>query len=455
VIGRLRRALTADRDYTGALASGYAQMAVNAAVQLLMVPLYLATIGRDGFGILMVLLALATYVAIGALWLTGGVTRNLGERAAEEDHAGFASVWAGGKWASVIYAGGVGAIGLAILTSFPAMLGDRVGAVPNLWLALILFVLNLMVAWSLAVDRVGLNVTRRQTASNGLAIMAQLVFVACAVPLLLYTDAGLAAVTGALLIGNVAAELTARLMWRRYGYQLSWFADPAAARRRVADMLSRRGGGFTLFGILQLTLQADLLIIGIIGGPLLAADFALVWKIAEVVGVALGRIPDALQPRMIQHDVRGEHGELARAMRRIDRTMLLLAGGFALVYAFAGQWIVTLWVGADNVPDSPWGYALAGGAVFWLALAKLPTAAAFVTVRLRPLVTIMAGELAGKLALMAALVGPLGFIAPLAAINIVHIGGAAWAYRWLLRRVATGAGKPPAPPQSGEEAATH
>jgi hypothetical protein len=78
---------------------------------------------------------------------------------------------------------------------------------------------------------------------------------------------------------------------------------------------------------------------------------------------------------------------------------------------------------------------LAGGAAFWLAITKLPIAAAFVTLRLRPLVAIMSVELTAKIALIATLVGTVGFLAPLAAINITHVLGTAWAYRWLLRKV--------------------
>jgi O-antigen/teichoic acid export membrane protein len=429
------RQMLGDRDYTGALVSGYAQMAVNAVVQVAMVPLYLETIGRAGFGLLMVLLALATYLAVGALWLTGGTTRTLGEMAAQEDRTGFAEVWAAGKTAALFYTGSIGVVALAVVALFPDLLGSDILDVPGLWPALVLFTLNVIVSWVLAIDRVGLNVTRQQTWSNGLGIGAQAVFVVVAVPLLL-SGAGLPGVTGALLAGNLVALVAAGILWRRLGYQLNWLRNIAAQRRRVGAMLSRRGRDFTLYGVLSLTLQADILIISLIGGPLLAADFALVWKIAEVVVVALGRIPDALQPRMIHHDVRGEHQELATSVRRIDHLMIAAAATFGIVYALAGPAIVDLWVGSEHAPDTTYGYILAGGAAFWLAITKLPIAAAFVTLRLRPLVAIMGIELAAKIALIAALVGPLGFIAPLAAINITQLLGAAWAYRWLLRQVA-------------------
>jgi O-antigen/teichoic acid export membrane protein len=427
-----------DRDYSGALASGYVQIAVNAVVQLAMVPLYLETIGRAGFGILMVLLALATYLAVGALWLTGGATRTLGEMATNDDRVGFAEVWAAARTAAFTYTTAIGALALAILALFPSLLSEDTLGVAGLWPALALFALNVVASWVLAIDRVGLNVTRQQTWSNVLGIGAQLVFVALAVPMLL-GGGGLASVTGALLVGNVVALVAAGVLWRRLGYSLNWWRNFRAQRRRVAGMLTRRGRDFTLYGVLSLTLQADVLIISFIGGPLLAADFALVWKIAEVVVVALGRFPDALQPRMIQHDVRGEHDQLATSIRRIDRFMIFAAVTFGVVYAFAGQAVVTLWVGADNVPHGPlahYGYMLAGGAAFWLAITKLPIAAAFVTLRLRPLVAIMSVELTVKIALIAALVGSVGFLAPLAAINITHVLGAAWAYRWLLRKVA-------------------
>jgi O-antigen/teichoic acid export membrane protein len=426
-----------DRDYAGALASGYVQIAVNAVVQLAMVPLYLETIGRAGFGILMVLLALATYLAVGALWLTGGATRTLGEMAANDDRLGFAEVWSAGRTAALVYTGAVGAFVLVTLALFPGLLGTDALGVTGLWPALVLFALNVVVSWVLAIDRIGLNVTRQQTWSNVLGIGAQLVFVALAVPMLL-GGGGLANVTGALLVGNLVALVAAGILWRHLGYRLSWWQNFRAQRRRVAGMLTRRGRDFTLYGMLSLTLQADILVISFIGGPLLAADFALVWKIAEVVVVALGRFPDALQPRMIQHDVRGEHDELATSIRRIDRLMIVAAATFGVIYAFAGPAVVELWVGADNVPHGPlalYGYMLAGGAAFWLAITKLPIAAAFVTLRLRPLVVIMSVELTAKIALIATLVGTVGFFAPLAAINITHVLGTAWAYRWLLRKV--------------------
>jgi O-antigen/teichoic acid export membrane protein len=427
-----------DRDYAGALASGYVQIAVNAVVQLAMVPLYLETIGRAGFGILMVLLALATYLAVGALWLTGGTTRTLGEMAANDDRVGFAEVWSAGRTAALVYTGAVGAFALAILALFPGLLGSDALGVAGLWPALVLFALNVVASWVLAIDRVGLNVTRHQTWSNVLGIGAQLVFVALAVPMLLGDGGSLANVTGALLVGNLVALVAAGVLWRRLGYRLSWWQNLRAQRRRVAGMLTRRGRDFTLYGVLSLTLQADILIISFIGGPLLAADFALVWKIAEVVVVALGRFPDALQPRIIQHDVRGEHDELAISIRRIDHLMIVAAATFGVIYAFAGPAVVEMWVGADNAPHGPlalYGYMLAGGAAFWLAITKLPIAAAFVTLRLRPMVAIMSVELTAKIALIAALVGTVGFLAPLAAINITHVLGAAWAYRWLLRKV--------------------
>lgn len=424
-----------DRDYTGALVSGYAQMAVNAAVQLAMVPLYLETIGRTGFGLLMVLLALATYIAVGALWLTGGTTRTLGEMAARNDRTGFAQVWAAGKSAALIYAGVIGGLALVVVALFPGTLGEQAGAVPGVWMALVFFALNLVASWLLAIDRVGLNVTRHQTWSNGLSIGAQLIFVGLAVPLLL-GGGGLASVTGALLAGNVVALGAAGILWRHLGYRHRWWENLATQRAHLAAMLSRRGRYFTIYGVLSLTLQADILIITVIGGPLLAADFALVWKIAEVVVVALGRIPDALQPRIIHHDVRGEHDRLGTALRRVDRTMIAAGVTFAVVYALAGSTVVDLWVGADNAPDAPFAFILAGGAAMWLAIAKLPVAKAFVTLRLRPLVAIMGVELAAKIALIVALVGPIGFLAPLAAINITHFFGAAWAYRRLLRETA-------------------
>ena len=44
------------------------------------------------------------------------------------------------------------------------------------------------------------------------------------------------------------------------------------------------------------------MIIGIIAGPVVAGKFVLLWKIPEVIGLILGKIPSSLEPKIIHID---------------------------------------------------------------------------------------------------------------------------------------------------------
>jgi len=76
-------------------------------------------------------------------------------------------------------------------------------------------------------------------------------------------------------------------------------------------------------------------------------------------------------------------------------------------------------------------YALAGGAVFWLTIARLPAIYAFSQVRLKSLIKVTALETIGKVIFVFALFPTLGLYAPLVAINVLHILGIAYLYQRL------------------------
>jgi len=433
-LGALRAALLNNPDYAGAVLSGYAQMAVSALVNMALVPLYLATLGRAGFGFLMVLQGLAAYAAIATLWLTGALTRRLGEHATRGDRTAFARELAAGKRGSLCISLLLGAAGLGTAALWPGLLGAEVARLPELWPGLVLFAAHFVLLWLFSIDRIALNQTGRQTAANLLTILALLVQGVLSALLLLGFGAGLAGATGALLAGTAAGQAGASLLARRNGRHVRWLAAaPAGTGRALRAMLDATGGGFVLYGLLSLTLQADTVIVGLAGGPLLAAEFALVWKIGELITQALWRLADALQPRLIALDVGADRAGLRRVLGRLDRMMLLAAAAAGLGYAGLGPTIVRLWVGAAQAPANHQPFLLAGGAIIWLSIARLPAAAAFVTLRLRVLNLVMAGELAAKLVLIGLLIGRLGAAAPLAATNLVHVLGAAIGYRWLLR----------------------
>ena len=89
------------RRILAAFGSGYGLMGLSITIQFLLVPLYLRYLGKEAFGILTMLLAAMNYGSVGIGWMSGGMARILGERAATEDFVGFADASAFSKIAFV------------------------------------------------------------------------------------------------------------------------------------------------------------------------------------------------------------------------------------------------------------------------------------------------------------------------------------------------------------------
>jgi membrane protein EpsK len=431
------RLLAGDRaDITGAIVTGYAQMGITVLVNLLLVPFYLQALGSTGFGLLMMLLGLNAYAGIAVLWLFGGLNRRLGVTFAHGQREEFAAAWAAGKWGTLAGALLIAVLLGGLLDVAPQLFGVEAQQILDFKLALVFFFLQLVVSWFYGIDRLALTVSGHQTVANLLIIFQQLVFAGLVYPALVF-HGGLSGVMAAFL-GSHAATLVASAICRRIFLPAAVWRSPfhPTVTRELRTMLLRQGAAFQTFGVLSLSLQADILVVGLLGGPAIAAQFAIVWKIAEVTVQAIWRIPDVVQPKIIQHDARAESQLLKHLLQRVDGLVLPVAAAAAIAYALLGRWIVELWVGAEHTPANPWVYVLAGSAIFWLALSRLPMSAGYATGRVSGLLRLMGVELLGKLVITASTIGSWGLLSPLIAVNAVHALGLAYGYRLLLRQIA-------------------
>ena len=244
---------------------------------------------------------------------------------------------------------------------------------------------------------------------------------------------GLVGVLVCLIGGTLAGQIGCLIYWRRIGVKLSWIRPVAEAWPFVTRVMGRRGASYFLYGVIFLALQADVLIVGLLGGAQLAAKFVLVWKVAEVLILVLWRIPEHLYVELVHMDSRGEHKRIERVYREGIWWMRGAAFAVGVGYAVLGPWIVRLWVGAGYAPDDPIAYVLAGAAIFWMGSARLPAVFAHALLKLRGLVTVSGIEVIGKLTLTLVLFPKFGYLAPLIAISAVHIAGIAYAYTTLAR----------------------
>jgi len=416
-----------NNDYALALITSYGLMGLTIVVQLALIPLYLTHLGKERFGVLAMIMAANNYAAIGITWLSGSMARVMAERAATGDRDGFAEAYAFSKLVYVAYA----LIALAVFWVIAPWLMADVLADWEIRAAILLSCVLFLVSYEYNADRQAFVARHRQARGNANEAVGQLFF-AAGVGIGLMMGAGLPGVVGAQIVSMLCVRLLAWMHWKRDDYGLGWKLRIIGFRSLWRRVSGRVGRDYVVYGILLLTLQADALIVGWLAGPEVAANFYLLWRIPEVCILLLSRIPSAYAPHIIAMDARSDHGALRDGYRKGMTALLVFAGFAALVYGFAGHWILSLWV-PDNAPEGYWPYAIAAIAMFFIAVSRWPAEFAYALMNTKPLVRVVALEATLKLMLIGLLFGTLGYIAPLVAISLVHAFGVFYLYIWLGR----------------------
>ncbi len=434
-VAQLLRDTLQHRGYLWALSSSYLLMGASILVQIVLVPLYLNAFGQYQFGVLMVLLSLVNFSGIGIAWLSGGALRMLGGYAALEDEPGFRHAFGLIK---IIYLG-YGMI-LAILIGVMAAGSDKVlfsgGTEADIRAsqpALLLLGVYLIFFFVAAMDRLALTARKRGGAAN-MAHLAGIMTCAAGIVPWLLSDGDMAGVMICQILGALVSILVTRRLLRRELPGLRMYVPTRQDSDLFKRLCGRTGAGFFLHGALVLALVSDTILVSWLGGAKVAAEFYLVWKVAEVLVLLLGKIPESMAPYLVQMDVRSEHANLTR-ITRFGYSAVGAASLFTgVIYALFGQHLVALWVGEVLAPSNPLGYALAGGAIFWLGISRQPVVLASARIALRQLNWAGAIELLGKLAVTLLLFPHLGWVAVLLGINLVHGLGVSFLYFRLLRR---------------------
>lgn len=410
-------------------------MGTHVAVQVLLVPLYLHTLGEFQFGVLMVLLAFINYAAIGINWITGGVIRVLGEAVAHKNEEGFRRTYVLSKWIYVGYSVILATAGPLLILAAPGRLIDTVpteyrDSVVN---SIILLGAYLVVYYDLCVDRLAFIASGKLYLSNILQTVALVAFAGGAVPVLLLGGA-LHDVVACLLGGIVLARIGAWWIWRGLKIRIGWQVPTGEDWSLLRRLVGRMGFGFFVYGTILLTMQADTIVISALGGVTLAAEFVLVWKIAEIVIQIIWRIPETFIPNLIQLDAKADTERLRSLSRASVQWSIIVSLIAGIVYAVGGATIVELWVGPEHAPHNPLGYALAGLVIILMGSSHTHAMFAYATLRLKELIKVSGVELLLKLTLTVTLFPFVGYLAPMIGLIVVRIGGVQFAYRNLTRR---------------------
>ena len=415
------------RSYLLALGSGQIALLATAAGQLISIPLQISAVGVEGFGVVSLVLTWLGLAAAGVVWLTSGGVRRLGETAAREEwnayHSARIAVHVCLAGFGLLLALVVPPIGLALADHLsPELHGQWPGAL--LWISAYAF---------LQYEQAGvttiLTAGKRQHICN-LGVIAQNVVFIVVLWLLLRDGGGLSEIFFALAAGLATSRLILAIGARR-GLPVS--GARGRFRSGVRDLLGRRGAGYTAYGTLTLFQNADMALVGLLGGSEAAGLFGLVWRIPTLLVQVLWRIPAYLEPYIIHSDAAGNKASVQSLYTRGEAAFYSAALLGALLFGLFGYEVLEIWVGAGHAPAASWIYWAAGGAAFWLAAVRWPINFLHAMVRLRGLVAALSLEIVLRLLLIVSLYSIAGFAAPFIAVNVVMGGLLFWMYRKLSR----------------------
>ena len=417
--------------YIKGLLGGYGFAGLNIVVQIVLVPLYLRYLGKVQFGILMMLLGYVNYAAVGVNWLTGGLLRIFGIQHASGDNQEFSQAFRLGRYIYVGYALILGMAMLTVASIKPGLLfGNPQGDVDmSLWWAVLAMVVYLVLFYDLSIDRVALTAIGMQHWAFLLQIGALLIYAVGAIPLLMM-GGNVTELMALMALGILGMLLLVKRLWLNQTFAPSSAAPTIASHRAklLKQLFGRQGLGYMAYGAILLTMQADVLFLGWLGGAEVAAEYVVLWKAAEVAVLMLWRIPDTLIPDLIRSDVAGDARRLSTTNWNTWRWTLGLSVLGGVAYAFLGKWVVGLWLGKAALPEAPHAFLLAGIALFFLSSRHPAAIYAYATCHFRALLPVAGLELLIKLAVLYWAYPTFGYLAPIIGLIVANLAGIYWLY---------------------------
>ena len=425
------------KDFYGTVVAGYGLIILNMVAQVILIPLYIKGIGADGYGVFLLLYSFMNYVDIGVGLFSGGVLRLLGENYAVGNLKGVRNAYTISK----IVICGYGIIAMFLMVGYASLVkgmqyfsSDATEAFRIVFSAMAF----LFIKYDLSVEYQALVGTQKQTLSNSLQMTAQFIYLLLAIPYLMKGNGQVST----LFLFNLIGLLVVRIIIFIYhsikkdNIKLIRFnKEMQDARKRL---LGKMGYSYALYGILIITFQADMLILGTLSDNAeLLTVYAMTWKVAEAGRQILWKIPESMQPYIIEQDARSLRDEMRLQYKKIYKYTCALSFAAMMGYGLLGKAAIKIWMG-DSYIDIPtiriWLTAIV---LFLNGIERTPAIYAYSTVNLKRLNTVAGIEVLIKTALIVVLFEKYEVSAPLIAMIITHICGIAYAY-WDMGRKVVG-----------------
>lgn len=414
------------KDYSGAVLLSYCLTFTNAISQVLLIPMYIKYLGMTYYGTYILILSFINYIGIGSGFLSGGILRMASEQYASKDREGLRITYTVSKMFYLGYGLFAGILFALYATIIKRSLFFMTGT--NGLIIIIETICLIVVRYDLAIEYQMLVANKKQMVSNTFQIVFQVLYLMVTIPMLKWFSCNLETLLLVNCLSQFAVKLLILLYKREIGNTIELIKPSSVMKPTCKRLLGSQGLGFFIYSIIILTSQADILIMGTIGNAEDVAIYSMTWKVAEMGIQLLWRIPEMMQPYIMQADALDDKDTIVRAYKKINRIMIGLSGIGALVFIFAGRFVIKLWMGQEYVEIDDVRLILTGMAIFWLGIERLPAILAYSTLRLKQLDTVAGIEIVIKVIAFVMLYPRVGIIAPLIAINIEHILGIAYSY---------------------------
>tara|TARA_B100000287_G_scaffold404069_1_gene426410 strand:- start:1812 stop:3017 length:1206 start_codon:yes stop_codon:yes gene_type:complete len=390
-------------------------MSAHMLTQIILTPIYLNTLNDEKFGILMIFLNIITFAVFGISWFSGGLVRLLGEYWSNKKITKFNETLILGKYVFTSYA-----LLTALLSLILYYFLKQFGYLNSIeFFTVILILIYFILNYEALTERQAFVATNWQALGNNIEITKIIVFFFLVI-FLLPKYKSLNVVFAALIAGVITQRVVTGIYLRfKIGFS-GWGKFTNSMKPDLNQFLSTKGLNYFYFGTLVLLLQLDVVIIGIIGGPIVAGKFVLLWKIPEVLGLILGKIPTSLEPKIIHLDSKSELSSYSKFFLNSKTFFIIICFITSIFYILAGEHLVRIWVG-ENAPKDDWMYYIAGVALFFYSISRWPISFAFAQVKLRQLIKVSLIEFSFKIIFTLVLFRFFSYASPLIGMIIIHI----------------------------------
>jgi O-antigen/teichoic acid export membrane protein len=335
--------------YLKALSSNYALLGANIGSYGLTVPLFLRWLGPEQYGIWLIFLQLVYLVSTVTLWVAFPVVREAAACYVEVDKQRTQRLF---QTVSLYYAflGTVVTLLMILASRFvPWLFKIAEGNQTEVSIAFLLLSMYISGIMQLNLLVNFFNGFQQMHISNMLLGMQIVLNMGLSVTIVAVGTglAGLAA--GQVLAIALVCSIGWSLCNRMYG--ITWGLSNFSYR--LLRTLLRAGTFYGSYCIAFLFLQCDILLVGVILGPIHAAAYGIAYKLMDYIVQVIWKIPDSLLPTIAELDARKSRETLYKVHRLGSKVAVSAAFLFAIVIAVYGRSILLLWIGMDGVVSQP------------------------------------------------------------------------------------------------------